>query len=429
MMSTDSGPDSTFDIPKFVVDLSMPPQSRYDHIIPHFQSQIEDCDLTTVFYDLLELLAGRILGKCLRVASHLALRRLHNAEESAELAGISKATSIPIHVLVAFNVLLDLLLGCTSGGVRTIDPTTDALDQKPRILHYRTLDWGMDQLRNIIVELDFVRYTGGPVVATTVGYLGYVGVLTGVRRGLSMSLNFRPYHSRKGFKQRFSFRWHQVMVVLGFRQSVSSVLRDVLLGTGLQQRSGRRKEKDGEANPHELDVSAVISDQATSSSTAAYIIFCTPDRVFIVEKDHRTALVRESDTFLTAYNHDAIDEENPKSQPEASGECTQTETAIGMSEIIKFSLDRKSHLDEMWQRRVAACQHLYETQSQAVTFPDVLLFVKHKKISNDETHYAVIMDPVDGKVIWRRAYDLMMSTYYPDDASDTDDGRSESVIE
>jgi len=36
------------------------------------------------------------------------------------------------------------------------------------------------------------------VIASTIGYVGFVGALTGVRKGLSVSLNFRPYHNARG---------------------------------------------------------------------------------------------------------------------------------------------------------------------------------------------------------------------------------------
>ncbi len=39
---------------------------------------------------------------------------------------------------------------------------------KSRMVHFRTLDWDMDELRPLVVELEFVRFAGGPVVARTV---------------------------------------------------------------------------------------------------------------------------------------------------------------------------------------------------------------------------------------------------------------------
>jgi hypothetical protein len=116
------------------------------------------------------------------------LRRVYSSEETKELKGIAKASGVALYIIIALNVLLDSLLGCTSGGIMT------ALDRKggkrapvseeERMLHFRTLDWGMDPLRTVLVQLEFVRSNSeepGKVVARTVTYAGFVGVLTGVR--------------------------------------------------------------------------------------------------------------------------------------------------------------------------------------------------------------------------------------------------------
>ncbi len=98
---------------------------------------------------------------------------------------IHLVTGLDMHLLVAFNVLLDLFMGCTSGGVK--------LSVEDRMLHFRTLDWGMDPLWKVIVQLEYNR--DGVKVASVLTYVGYVGVLTGVRKALSISLNFRPVHN------------------------------------------------------------------------------------------------------------------------------------------------------------------------------------------------------------------------------------------
>lgn len=38
-----------------------------------------------------------------------------------------------------------------------------------RMLHFRTLDWGMDPLRKVIVHLDFVERPGGDVIVSIFG--------------------------------------------------------------------------------------------------------------------------------------------------------------------------------------------------------------------------------------------------------------------
>lgn len=406
-------------IPKFVVDLSLPPKNRYNHIVPHFRDSVTECNLPSLFDELLETIAGPRYGKALAAVARYTLRRVHSEEETAELTGISHAIGIPMHILVAFNVLLDLLLGCTSGGVRTL--FTGATGKPTRILHFRTLDWGMEQLRQIIVELDFVRFTGGPVIATAVTYLGYVGVLTGVRKGLSMSLNFRPYHAQDTDWQKFSFRWNQAMVVLGFRQSISSTLRKFLLDPSSD--SDQQPEKSQETNIIRSDsvsdqyVENVLTKLSTSNSTAAYLIFCQPNRIYIVEKDNMSANIRESDTFLTAYNHDVKDEEDPSRLQEAVATLAEGEDATGMADLVGLSLTRNNHLQGHWRKRVRACQRRYKQRGDVVTMSDVIGFLEHEGISNPETHYAVIMDPEEGKVIWRRQYEVESESGSEDSSS------------
>jgi hypothetical protein len=100
---------------------------------------------------------------------------VYDTEQTRELRGISKATGVEMYLMVAFNVLLDLFMGCTSGGVRITENGVE------KMVHFRTLDWGMDVLRRVVVQLDFVEKEGGPVVARSITYVGFVGILTGVR--------------------------------------------------------------------------------------------------------------------------------------------------------------------------------------------------------------------------------------------------------
>ncbi|PCD31894.1 hypothetical protein FGRA07_09893 [Fusarium graminearum] len=345
-------------IPKFVVDLSLPPEVRYNHIVPQFQQSIDSCNLRSLYSILLMDLAGGSIGNRLASLSRYILRGVHSKEETAELRGLSKAMNMPMHILVAFNVLLDLLLGCTSGGVRTFD--TPISKGKTRMLHFRTLDWGMEGLRHIIVELDFVRHAGGPVVATTITYLGYVGVLTGVRRGLKADV---------------------------------------------KTESTRDSTDTAEQGVSDEYVQKVLERLSTSESSAAYLILCQPERVFLVEKDNKTATISESDTFLTVCNHDVKHEDDPSLLRQAAAELEEADDALGMAELVSLSVDRKKHLEGLWREGTSSCQRRYKHQRDVVTHRDVIKFLEDDEIRNEETHYAVIMNPKDGKVIWRKKYE------------------------
>lgn len=410
-------------IPSFTVDLSVRPRDRYAHIVPELLPHIRRAKLTDLFDDLIsQIVPGLLVGTLVKKSAPLLLRRVYDEDENAEIAGIAAATELPMYLLVAFNVLLDLLLGCTSGGVRVEEPEGRSSSQskwKSHMVHFRTLDWGMDPLRELVVELNYVRSPGGPVVATTVGYFGYVGVLTGVRKGLSMSLNFRPRHDDSTFRKRLEFRAHQLGVILGLRPSISSVLRRYLLNEPRECRRHRsrgqtQKEDADDAEtgsrerekppPASFDIKTIISELSGSPSTSAYLIFCTPHSVFSIEKDNHKAFVRTADEFLATYNHDASDEGDPQALVQAA-----RSQPTGMEEIVEYSTDRKRALDKIYKRCIKRRRQKLGRPGDAVGLDDVFDFLNDKDrwIINDETHYAVIMDPKKGEVLWKRAFEAV----------------------
>lgn len=420
--------------PKFTIDLSVPPEHRYDHITPHLLTAIKDASVTAQFDELLETLLPQMPAaqKVLNVLARVALRRVYSDEETAELRGIAKATGLSMHILVALNVMLDLLLGCTSGGVRF----RDSPHGKSQIVHYRVLDWGMDPLRSLVIELDFVAYQDGPVLATTVGYFGYVGVLTGVRPGLSVSLNYRPHHDTSSFFRRVAFRWHQLLVILGCRPSVSSTLRSFLLPSTTTTNHNNNnhltnrdiKNAPSLMSPLTTPIETLLTHLHTSRSTASYLILCTPELAYSIEKDNGSASVTSSPHFLATCNHDLADESDP------TGRLTLHEAAqhlslqggveTGMDSLVEDSLDRKETISRVWEAKIKTIRRKSGSNSRgkgnssrrdtdregsedpALGLDDVLGLIAQEGISNDMTHYSVVMDPSEGRVLWRRAYQV-----------------------
>jgi len=135
----------------------------------------------------------------------LFLRHVYSPEETAELQGIAKTSGIDIFYFIALNVLLDSMLGCTSGAVMTIPKGSKTKGKEKgvidgrRMMHFRTLDWGMEPLRSVLVVLEFVRSKSEEpkkVIGRSITYAGYTGVLTGVRyvsSTLSLFQFFFPY--------------------------------------------------------------------------------------------------------------------------------------------------------------------------------------------------------------------------------------------
>lgn len=120
--------------------------------------------------------------------ARIVFRRVHVSEEMEELRGISRAADVEVFLLVVFNVLMDFLIGCTSGAVLSSEHELDRGlgSGKKKMLHFRSLDWQMEELRELLVVLEFVRSKSADpakVVARSITYAGYVGVLTGVGCG------------------------------------------------------------------------------------------------------------------------------------------------------------------------------------------------------------------------------------------------------
>ena len=145
------------DPPRYTIDLSLPPRKRYQHVAADFKSQV--ATLPVLFDEVVQDLRADISVERIRWLARLLLRRVHSKEETEELRGIHETTGVEMYLLVAFNVLLDLFMGCTSGAVKVEND-----NQTTKMLHFRTLDWGMDVLRKVIVHLDFVEKPGGDVI-------------------------------------------------------------------------------------------------------------------------------------------------------------------------------------------------------------------------------------------------------------------------
>jgi len=189
------------------------------------------------------------------------LTRVHSSEETEEIYGISEVTGVERHLVIAYNTFLDLFSGCVSGGVRVSNAGKDG--RKNGIVHFRGLDWDMEPLRKMIICVEYVH--AGEIVARAVTYAGYIGTLTGVRQGLSISLNYRA--TIKSSSSTFAHRLHQLSLLLGRSPSISSQLRSILLAPG--------------PAPTLADLASSLSK---TTSSPCYLTFCSPDGVLLVER-------------------------------------------------------------------------------------------------------------------------------------------------
>ena len=372
-------------IPEYIIDQSLPPVQRYQHVAADFRAQA--AALPALFDEIILGMKPNATVDRFRRLARLLLRRVYYKEENEELRGISQILGIEMWLLVAFNVLLDLFMGCTSGAARVRDEKGGI-----KMLHFRTLDWGMDPLRKVVVHLHFIEKQDGDIIASTITYLGYVGVVTGVRQGLSMSLNFRPNHDRSGRLANFRFYFHHLLVLLGLRPSISSLLRQQLLPAH-------------NAFPHHKTTRPTLQSiertLPAKTTTAAYLIFSDGDRTVTMEKDHHTALVRSSSAFIVATNHDEAEEKSPELRTPREQALSQALQATGMQDLVDESIERKNVSLQFWKDSSrGARQNGPEGYVAPTTRNTIVQWINAYPITNEETHYATVMDAKVGKVIW-----------------------------
>ncbi|KAJ6110449.1 beta subunit of N-acylethanolamine-hydrolyzing acid amidase-domain-containing protein [Penicillium sp. IBT 16267x] len=427
--------------PVFRINLSLPPTERYVALATLYRDRMRA--LRGMFDELVKSIAPKIPVQLIHKLAWLCLRRLHTRDETEELQGISRATDIDMYLLICLNTVLDLLMGCTSGGVRVRSSASGT-----KMLHFRTLDWGMDPLRDLIVQLEFVRDADpDKVIATSITYVGFIGVLTGVRQDLSVSLNFRPVHDTT---RNCAFYANHLFVLLGLRQSISSLLRQcILLPTP------------DDHNKKSLfsTLADIVTNVPGTPTTAAYLVFSDGSSTVTMEKDHRTAIVRSSSSFIVTTNHDQEDGSTP---PETVADAKR-KNHIGltlvsnemqvMADLIEDSNERRDCMQSKWdhevrrqnasadrisskkqsrilaepsgsrsslrlrklreveqieveaeKKRIAAL-NMDDGTDIAITESRVVDWLTTFPVLNETTHYATIMDPSMGKVAWARRYD------------------------
>lgn len=178
----------TLPIPVYKIDLSLPANLRYVALAKDFGPKMQT--LTHLFDEIVESVSpNKYVRRLIKFLAGILLFRLYSAEETQEIKGIARASGVKLYLLVALNVILDSLLGCTSGGVMVAEKDSRNKNGQEgnagtRMMHFRTLDWGMEPLRDVLVVLEYVRSDSkepDAVIARTVTYAGFVGVLTGVR--------------------------------------------------------------------------------------------------------------------------------------------------------------------------------------------------------------------------------------------------------
>ncbi|KAL3294548.1 N-acylsphingosine amidohydrolase protein [Colletotrichum asianum] len=404
---------STDAVPIYRIDLALPPEQRYVQIAKDFAEQLR---AIAPLYDLVlaQILVYPPIIRLAKFLVRLCLRRVYNDDENREIRSIAETAGVDLHLVVALNTFLDCLLGCTSGTVPVCDD--DAPEDAPsHLMHFRTLDWGMPELADVLVQLAFVDSNSQQpdrVLARSITYAGFVGTLTGVRP----LMNTRTKSSI----------FHQVLVLLGRRPSISSMLRQVLIPP---------KPVDVKSAT-DADTSSLIAfanDFIKNPSPSCYLIFSTPQEAVVIQKDYIGGNIKHTYDFIAQANHDtnhticcgtsefhhkALELEDSSSIPEDSL-------------WLSGSAERQNFVNDNWKahsKRLGAtastvvdtaeghsgngsCIALAKSlqpnsRTRGVTKSVLKRWMMSDPVFNDFTHFATAMDPLSGDVVFLKKGEL-----------------------
>ncbi|CRJ97164.1 hypothetical protein BN1723_009504 [Verticillium longisporum] len=402
-------------VPIYRIDVALSPEHRYDEVARDFAPQMRD--VTKIFDDLLaSIFKYPLLCRAVKFLARSLLRRLNDDEQNREAQSIAKVAGVDLYLIVALNVLLDSLMGCTAGCILTEPHRPKASERNRRLMHFRTLDWAMDPLRELLIIAEFVDSREDPnrVIARSVTYAGFVGTLTAVRPGLSLSLNYRPTHEGS----KLALRKHQILVLFGLRPSISSILRSVILN----QRRWPLSETSLSDNAPTPLVS-LVNQLAKEATSPCYLTLCDGKESAVIEKDVHTGKIKTSNQFIVQANHDTHGSRccGPKPSPDSDPSEPQT-TLLGAELFLEDSNERMDMMQQQWLLHTVGSrndshsetekdepngqclgegtEHREVRPTKGVREKALQAWMMEFPIINECTHYACIMDPQTGGIRW-----------------------------
>mmetsp|Transcript_15735 Transcript_15735/g.26263 ORF Transcript_15735/g.26263 Transcript_15735/m.26263 type:complete len:418 (+) Transcript_15735:27-1280(+) len=206
--STTCSNPRTSDCPRYTVDLDTPPEERWLHVIRDFSHHFP------VVIEFVDDIIGTGMTSGLITSTLTSFNANGKVFYSKELEGIAAASGMDIGKIALLQIAYEFFAACTSvvvdmpcahmndGKSPQEGSAGDEAEAAP--FHIRTMDWSLDVLKPMTIEVDFTR--GGRVITTATTWAGYVGVLTGMKPGVaSVSVNYRRTVSGESWLGEWDF--------------------------------------------------------------------------------------------------------------------------------------------------------------------------------------------------------------------------------
>lgn len=159
---------------EYIINLDLPPRERWAFLSEHvdeinelLQCYLNDFEGAEFIFESIDAYKKEIISR-------------EYLEEIAFISSISKFSEDEVLIANLYYDMLKFYLGCTAF----------AVESDEGILHSRNLDWWTDNniLGSYSAIFDFQR--GGQTVFKTIGWMGFIGALSGTKSGkFSLTLN------------------------------------------------------------------------------------------------------------------------------------------------------------------------------------------------------------------------------------------------
>jgi acid ceramidase len=204
------------DLPEYIINLDLPPEERWAHIIPIYNNTVMKV-INTAYEELPWIFS--------KTVKYLAKRYFDEIPEDIgdygkEMIGISKYSGIDLYEVVLYNIFYEVFSLCTSVVTESVHHDT--------IIHARNLDFGVlmegivPLLKKISISISFTK--NNKVIYKAHTFAGFVGVFTGMK----------PYKYSITINQRFAINGGFLGIMKWFRTKTpnwnSLIVRDLLEG-------------------------------------------------------------------------------------------------------------------------------------------------------------------------------------------------------
>jgi hypothetical protein len=311
---------------KHIINLDLPPSERWLELLYIYRYEFHD--VIPIFKELLQSMFGVLLTPASLIIGTRKL--LGGILYEEELQSIANFLHISFEEILLLQLCYELNSCCTS-------LVTNVQNKKT---FFRTMDWPLDFLNKLTVDLEFQK--NGKTIFIATSWVGYVGIATAtVPNKYSVSMNFRLTKDRT-----ITNILSNVYALFNMKWPVGYLIREVC-----SSECSYRK--------------MLIDFSKASLVSPCYLTICpaNSDSPFIITRDPDSFEIYEND-YVVQTNCDC-----DKIEPD-----------------VLYSLDRRNLANSI----------ISQNNNNFVSTEQLLKKMLVTPIVNEETIYYTIMNPVDG---------------------------------